>query len=688
MKIVCGSCGAKYSIADEKVQGKVFKIRCKKCSNVIVVKGDSQQAEDHQQEAAGDSSMSAAYGGTSGASEWYVVIDGDQVGPISPEEIEAYYTSGRVNAESFAWRDGLSDWQPLSDLEEFAHLTQHDMGSPEDATAVVESPFNDAGGDYDDGGGEFNEDATSVMPADDFRAQFEEQDAAASAAADDGMGYGDDGGYDAGYDDGGYDAYGDGGGGYDDQFGNEADSGAYAADGGQGGYEGFGGADAGYDDAGGYDDGGSYDSGYDDGGYDSGYDDGGSYDDGYDSGPSNDGMFASFDSGADGGDSGYDGFGGMDDGGAEESEGGVQSANDMIGQRNENSVLFSLSSLDSVGAVGGGDDASAGGGGDSGGGGGAVTEGSGLIDIQNLASAHKAMKGGGGGGGGASPMGGPAAGGDDDPFGAGTMSMPALMPMGSHKSNKGLIIGLSIGGILLVGGIAAAAVLLLNKDDKPQEPQQKVVYVEKESDDKDEKDDEKKSADEEEAAAAAKAVEEGDGAKKDGEEAEKEGEDKEEKASAKKDDDKGSRKSTTTRRKKDDDKPKRTAKKEEKKDDDLGSLIDGIGKGGSKSSGGGSKPEPKKSVPQKLSRSMVKSTVAKYNGRIHSCYTGSNRNKMAGTVFVRYTVKPSGRVSAASVTTGKFKGTDVGKCVERVVRQMKFPETQSSLTVNYPFILK
>jgi len=27
MKIVCDSCGAKYSIADEKVAGKVFKLR-------------------------------------------------------------------------------------------------------------------------------------------------------------------------------------------------------------------------------------------------------------------------------------------------------------------------------------------------------------------------------------------------------------------------------------------------------------------------------------------------------------------------------------------------------------------------------------------------------------------------------------------------------------------------------------
>ena len=45
MKIVCDSCGAKYSIADEKVAGKVFKIRCKKCSSVIVVRGDQMQPE-------------------------------------------------------------------------------------------------------------------------------------------------------------------------------------------------------------------------------------------------------------------------------------------------------------------------------------------------------------------------------------------------------------------------------------------------------------------------------------------------------------------------------------------------------------------------------------------------------------------------------------------------------------------
>src|SRR5687768_11052713 len=39
MKLVCDSCGTKYSISDEKIAGKAFKIRCKTCSHVMVVRG-------------------------------------------------------------------------------------------------------------------------------------------------------------------------------------------------------------------------------------------------------------------------------------------------------------------------------------------------------------------------------------------------------------------------------------------------------------------------------------------------------------------------------------------------------------------------------------------------------------------------------------------------------------------------
>lgn len=45
MKIVCNNCETRYSLAEERVRGKVFKIRCKKCQNIIVVGGDRPPSE-------------------------------------------------------------------------------------------------------------------------------------------------------------------------------------------------------------------------------------------------------------------------------------------------------------------------------------------------------------------------------------------------------------------------------------------------------------------------------------------------------------------------------------------------------------------------------------------------------------------------------------------------------------------
>src|SRR5258705_9275906 len=101
MKIVCDNCATKYSIADEKVRGKVFKIRCKKCSHIIVVRGgDGAQAaqpaagaqasadagfpgDDQQTIAARDS---APPGMAPSDAVWHLVVDREQIGPLTPAE--------------------------------------------------------------------------------------------------------------------------------------------------------------------------------------------------------------------------------------------------------------------------------------------------------------------------------------------------------------------------------------------------------------------------------------------------------------------------------------------------------------------------------------------------------------------------------------------------------------------------
>ncbi len=125
MKIVCDACQAKYSIADDKIQGKAFKIRCKKCNHIIVVKttgevatsAASASAEKHKSSAAAPAPVPAADQGV-----WHVVVDGEQVGPLTDAEVKEKLRLNQINGESLAWREGFADWTALATVPELAAL--------------------------------------------------------------------------------------------------------------------------------------------------------------------------------------------------------------------------------------------------------------------------------------------------------------------------------------------------------------------------------------------------------------------------------------------------------------------------------------------------------------------------------------------------------------------------------------
>jgi predicted Zn finger-like uncharacterized protein len=136
MKITCQSCQAKYTIADEKVLGKIVKIRCKKCSATIVVNGS-------------DPSGAPTYGASEtagvGAGQdegWTVNVgDGDQR-TMTDAEIVAAYQTGVIGVETFCWKDGMSDWLPLREIETLFQACSggravHSAPPAEDATRAL-----------------------------------------------------------------------------------------------------------------------------------------------------------------------------------------------------------------------------------------------------------------------------------------------------------------------------------------------------------------------------------------------------------------------------------------------------------------------------------------------------------------------------------------------------------------------
>ncbi len=133
MKIVCESCQAKYSISDDKVRGKVFKIRCKKCSHVIVVRG----ADD----AAADAAPAVAAESAGAISVWHIVVDGEQVGPMSEADLRGRLSRGEITAETYIWKEGQADWLKLSAVAEF--------GDAAAAVAAEPAPYASAPSDED-----------------------------------------------------------------------------------------------------------------------------------------------------------------------------------------------------------------------------------------------------------------------------------------------------------------------------------------------------------------------------------------------------------------------------------------------------------------------------------------------------------------------------------------------------------
>jgi predicted Zn finger-like uncharacterized protein len=135
MKITCQSCQAKYTIADDKVLGKIVKIRCKKCAATIVVNGS-------------DSTGAAMYGapepaaGTDSAGQdgtWTVnVADGDQRNMTDSDIVSAYH-NGLIGTETYCWKDGMSDWLPLRDIDSLYDACNATRAVADNALAAEEA---------------------------------------------------------------------------------------------------------------------------------------------------------------------------------------------------------------------------------------------------------------------------------------------------------------------------------------------------------------------------------------------------------------------------------------------------------------------------------------------------------------------------------------------------------------------
>jgi predicted Zn finger-like uncharacterized protein len=152
VKFACDRCKTRYSIADERVRGKILKIRCKACANVITVREGMEVAAEESERshrpttlapastvgsggvapsqpaptptlgAAFASAMAAPQAPPKLEDEWYVSRDGDQQGPFGLANAQAWVSQQPEDAELYCWCEGFDDWLPVDRIAHFRGL--------------------------------------------------------------------------------------------------------------------------------------------------------------------------------------------------------------------------------------------------------------------------------------------------------------------------------------------------------------------------------------------------------------------------------------------------------------------------------------------------------------------------------------------------------------------------------------
>jgi predicted Zn finger-like uncharacterized protein len=630
MKIICDNCRTKYSIADEKVKGKVFKIRCKKCSNIIVVRGNQPQPE-----AAGDDGYAAAAAGGEGfgaeAPTWHLVVDQKQVGPMTASEVRDRFARGEIDAETYIWREGFSDWLRISQVEDFSDIAQSTMVSdsaPAGADAGYEQP-QDQPQAWSAGAGDGQPDQWGDAGAAAGGGGWDAGQAPSSWSADDAgdtsRGESDNlfgGGQPA--EDPGRDLFGTGEG--DPGYAPGAASGAPASEGGL-----FGAA-------------------------------------------------AAAPASAAPAEGGADIFGGGGGNGGQQlfphDEEPQPASAAMTGQRNENSVLFSLTNLQALAMGGGG-----GGGGKAAAPAAGGADGSGLIDIRSMAGSSPAPAA-------ASSSGGEEAGLPDlGGFSAPIAAAPVLIASGADDRPKWLIPTLVGGGVVLVGAITALVIVLVVSKPEPV-PVAVATPTPTEAKTAEPKKDEPKPATKDETKTATAAENAAEGETKD-EKKEVKGSSARRRRSGRRTGRRSSRRSETRVASRSEPAPAPRRKPRSGKRDALDDLIDGAV--GSRKSGSSrsrtAKPAPSAdaNLPETLSRSQIQGGMRGIKGKVQGCY---DRYKVPGMANVQVRIGRAGRVNSARVV-GMFAGTPTGACVQAAARSARFPRFKGSpITITYPFILR
>lgn len=112
VRVLCPQCGKKYKVPEDQLHRR---IECKECGGKFRL-GDGRGEQPSGQSA------------PKGETKWFVVLQGKQQGPMPREQVVSLLEGGEIGGDALVWHDGMSNWQPIESLPDFAPWMRAESG--------------------------------------------------------------------------------------------------------------------------------------------------------------------------------------------------------------------------------------------------------------------------------------------------------------------------------------------------------------------------------------------------------------------------------------------------------------------------------------------------------------------------------------------------------------------------------
>ena len=79
------------------------------------------------------------------AVDWFLIIAGKQVGPMSEAEVEERLKRREIDRRSYAWREGMPEWLRLESIENFQALASEVGDASWRIVTPIEATYPESG---------------------------------------------------------------------------------------------------------------------------------------------------------------------------------------------------------------------------------------------------------------------------------------------------------------------------------------------------------------------------------------------------------------------------------------------------------------------------------------------------------------------------------------------------------------